>query len=213
LLYLISHELDHLYTFYNPFNLSQLAFERIETAISHLKVTLSERLWSDNVRIAWSVTPSLACHLYFRFPYDSVLKEIQRLVKSQPERVLHIPSASSFLANEANIVNDSIELNNLLIWSRQSAINVLAYFTKGPKGVCYSNPIIAQFACKNMMTSKPETLLTYIPQLVQALRSDDYGYVREVIYWLAEHSQLLAHQLIWNLTTNVYRDQDAKIKG
>ena len=62
------------------------------------------------------------------------------------------------------------------------------------------------------MTSKPETLLTYIPQLVQSLRFDDFGYVREVIFWLAKHSQLLAHQLIWNLTTNVFRDQDSKFR-
>ena len=213
MLYLISHELDHLYTFYNPFNHSHMSFDRIEVAISHLKVTLAERQWSENVRMAWSVTPALACHLFARFPYEPVLKEIQRLIKSQPERVLHIPQASIFLANETNIANDSTELNNLLIWSRQEvAINVLAYFARGPKGQFLSNTIMAQYACKNLMTSKPETLLSYIPQLVQALRADDYGYVREVIYWLAEHSQLLAHQLIWNMTTNVYRDQDAKIK-
>lgn len=62
------------------------------------------------------------------------------------------------------------------------------------------------------MTSKPETLFNYLAQLVQALRYDDFGFVREVIFWLAQHSQLLAHQLIWNLTTNVYRDQDSKQK-
>lgn len=190
-----------------------MTFDRIEVAISHLKVTLPERHWTDNVRIAWSVTPSLACHLYSRFPNDPIQRECQRLVKSQPERVLHIPAAASFLVTDANIANDSAELSNLLIWSRQAvAINVLSYFARSPKGHFLTNSILAQYACKNLMASKPETLLVYIPQLVQALRADDYGYVREVIYWLGEHSQLLAHQLIWNMTTNVYRDQDAKIK-
>lgn len=213
-MYLISHELDHLYTFHNPLNQSNLSFERIDVAISHLKVTLGERQWCENVRMAWSVTPALACYLFSRFPYEPVLREIQRLVKSQPERVLHLPAAANFLVTDANIANDSAELSHLLIWSRQAvAINVLAYFARSPKGHFLTNSILAQYACKNLMASKPETLLAYIPQLVQALRADDYGYVREVIYWLAEHSQLLAHQLIWNMTTNVYRDQDAKIKG
>lgn len=191
-----------------------MSFERIDVAISHLKVTLGERQWSENVRMAWSVTPSLACHLFARFPHEAVLREIQRLVKSQPERVLHIPAAANFLVTEQNMANDSAELSNLLVWSRQAvAINVLCYFARSPKGHFLTNPIVAQYACKNLMASKPETLLSYIPQLVQALRADDYGYVREVIYWLGEHSQLLAHQLIWNMTTNVYRDQDSKIKG
>lgn len=125
---------------------------------------------------------------------------------------MHISSACGYLANEQNILNDSIELNNLLIWAKVPAIIVLGYFGKGSRGQSLANPITAQFACKNLMTSKPEALLSYIPQLVQALRYDDFGYVREVIFWLAKHSQLLAHQLIWNLTTNVYKDQDAKIR-
>ena len=212
LLYLLSHELDHLYTFLNPFNSQNLSFERIEIAINHLKVALPEKTWIENIRVAWSVLPALVIYLPSRFPFDFIVKEVQRLVKSQPERVLHIPQASVYLANEQNISNDSIELNNLLIWSKCPAINVLSYFGKGTRGQSLANPITAQFACKNLMTSKPETLLNYIPQLVQALRYDDFGYVKEVIFWLANHSQLLAHQLIWNLTTNVYRDQDAKIK-
>lgn len=212
LLYLLSHELDHLYTFHNPFNTSNLAFDRIDTAIGHLKVALTDKQWIENVRVAWSVNPALAIFLQTRFPFDFVTKELQRLVKAQPERVVHIPWACQALANEQNILNDSIELNNLLIWSRVPAIIVLGYFGKGSRGQSLANPITAQFACKNLMTSKPETLLNYIPQLVQALRYDDFGYVREVIFWLAKHSQLLAHQLIWNLTTNVYKDQDAKVR-
>ena len=212
ILYLLSHELDHLYTFHNPFNLSNLSLDRIETATAHLKVALNEKQWIDNVKITWSVNPALSIFLLYRFPFEYNIKEVQRLVKSQSERVIHIPSACLLLANEQNIINDSIELNNLLIWSKCPAIIALNLFGKSSKGQSICNPITSQFACKNFMTSKPETLLNYIPQLVQALRYDDYGYVREVIFWLANHSQLLAHQLIWNLTTNVYKDQDAKIR-
>ena len=220
LLYLVSHELDHLYTFHNPFNTPSLSLDRIQTALGHLKVPekqekmaeKQEKQWAENVRCAWSVSPELAVFLASRFPYDAVVKEVQTLVKSHPERCMHIPEAATYLATEQNILNDSIELNNLLVWSKVPALVALNYFGKGARNQSLATPITAQFASKNLMTSKPETLLIYIAQLVQALRYDDFGYAREVIFWLARHSQLLAHQLIWNMTTNVYRDQDAKIK-
>lgn len=212
ILYLLSHELDHLYTFYNPFNLTNLSLERIETATAHLKVSLNEKQWIDNVKVTWSINPALSVFLPNRFPFEYNVKEIQRFVKSQPERVIHIPNACLYLANEQNLINDSIELNNLLIWSRCPPIITLSMFGKSLRGQSLANCLTSQFACKNLMTSKPETLLNYIPQLVQSVRYDDFGYIREVIFWLAKHSQLLAHQLIWNLTTNVYKDQDGKIR-
>ena len=56
-------------------------------------------------------------------------------------------------------------------------------------------------------------MLFYIPQLVQATRYDDLGYVKEFIKKISKESNLVAHQLIWNIQTNMFRSVEVGKKS
>ncbi|CAG9533242.1 unnamed protein product [Cercopithifilaria johnstoni] len=175
------------------------------------------KLLRENVKIAWQICPDLAVYMPSRqviFRSCSACQTaVQELLLDSPELVTDLPEALSLLLGEGRILEEKIEdlktLSHILTWAVCDPVMALSLL--GARQYP-THPITVQYAVRVLRSYPPDVLLLYIPQLVQALRHDTMGYVAELILWLAGRSQLLAHQLLWNMQANMYRDEDSKEK-
>ncbi|KAK4337193.1 hypothetical protein RND71_043292 [Anisodus tanguticus] len=168
--------------------------------------SFTERTWKETVKLAWEISPVLAVYLPCRFKTsDAVKNEVSRLVRVSPTLVSHLPEALQYLVTPDSILTEQPEIIHILNWSLVSPIQALSFFSRQYP----PHPVTAQYAIKVLSSYEPDVILFYIPQIVQAIRYDSMGYVTEFIKQTAKRSQLLAHQLIWNMKTNMFRDEES----
>ncbi|XP_046360282.2 phosphatidylinositol 4-kinase alpha-like isoform X1 [Haliotis rufescens] len=209
ILSLVSSTVDALITHHNPLELPEMKIPDEEKITAWRMSPFTEKQWRETARIAWDISPALAVFLPSRFRQsEALVKEVTRLVRTNPEAVCHIPDALSFLVTAQSVEADAPELTHMMTWGIVSPVLALSYFSR----LYPPHPLTAQFAVRVLRSHPSEALLFYIPQIVQALRYDPMGYMYEFIMWAAKTSQLLAHQLLWNMKTNMFMDEDSTIK-
>lgn len=207
ILELLAVEIDFLVTWYNPLALPEMQINpKSEEALAGWRARpIKFNVWKDYTQLAWSYNPALAVFLPQRITnVETIDDEVARLVLADPMAVAHIPEALKYLVTTKNLLADSSQLNYMLTWSKVEPIQALAYFSRQYP----THPLTAQYAVKTLGSYPAEAVLPYIPQLVQALRHDTMGYVTEFIKHISKRSQIVAHQLIWNMQTNMYMDED-----
>ncbi|CAF3354648.1 unnamed protein product [Rotaria socialis] len=210
LLTLLASEIERLETFHNPLGRADLQIDHnTQSTYTNWKVYdmngISNKAWREYGRVAWLISPDLAITLYYTIPKESLRNEIQYLVKSYPLLVRHIPEALCIFTATAE--NDrQCETSIILTWAPIDPVTALSYFASARLNQV-ANSYTIQFASRMLYTTKAEALILYIPQLVQAIRYDEMGFVRRLILALSGKSNLLAHQLIWNIRTNTFKTE------
>ncbi|KAF9550420.1 phosphatidylinositol-4- kinase [Mortierella hygrophila] len=167
----------------------------------------SEESWRNMVRFAWSISPSLAFQLMSRFKNNIIPSELGQLLAIDPFAAVNDSDAIQILLGEGTFRYSAAQLKYLLFWQPVPSITAISYF----QPAFHSNPMVLQYAMRSLEHSPVEVVFFYVPQIVQALRHDDLGYVEKYIMRAARVSQLFAHQIIWNMKANMFRDNKCEV--
>ncbi|XP_031331988.1 phosphatidylinositol 4-kinase alpha isoform X2 [Photinus pyralis] len=206
---LLAVEIEFLIVWYNPSSRAELMMPGTGNMAAWRAKTITDKQWQDYTRLAWDISPALAVYLPVRLKnLDPIINEVRHQVIQKPISVGHIPEALQYLATTDTILNDNPKLVHMLTWGKVSPIQALSYFSRQYP----PHPITAQYAIKALRSYPPDAVLLYIPQIVQALRHDTMGYLVEYIKYIAKISQVVAHQIIWNMKTNMYTDEEMQQK-
>ncbi|RUP48544.1 hypothetical protein BC936DRAFT_144422, partial [Jimgerdemannia flammicorona] len=168
------------------------------------KLLFTDDSWKDMVRNAWDISPLLAIRMASRFTQPVVQNELQKLISCHTADVLGIPEALVLLLGDRLARNTSLDLKYLPYWAAVPPITAASYFSPS-----YGNhPLLLQYAMRSLEYFPVDTVFFYVPQIVQALRHDELGYVERYIMEAGQSSQLFAHQIIWNMKANFFVDAD-----
>ena len=194
LLHLIHHEIGRLTVWITPLS--------IGTGNGVLKDTAFIPL----LRTAWAEDPKIAVQLAARYPQSQKLaSEIRAFILAEPEKAIDEPDALYLLLGSSLPSDVKTQLKYLLYWAPINPMAAVTYFMPA-----YGNhPFILQYGLRALESHSVEITFFYVPQIVQTLRYDSLGYVERYIVEAGAFSQLFAHQIIWNIKANAFKDEES----
>jgi phosphatidylinositol 4-kinase len=161
-------------------------------------------------------------HLVKRFQSQRLKTEVRWQILNFPHKVLDEPDALEILLGNqlpsdvsfqlkvrgSLITNYAANIDKyLLYWAPLNPITAVTLFMPA-----YGNhPFIIQYAMRALESHSVEVMFFYVYQIVQTLRYDVLGYVERYIIETAKLSQLFAHQIIWNIKANAYKDEKSEV--
>lgn len=164
---------------------------------------IANHISGDHISKAYKIDPQLAVNLAQRYKLKNLDELLQKLIFENPLPAIKYPDAVQYFIG----VNAGTAMPNhyLLFWEPLSPVDAITLFLP-PFG---HNPFVLQFTMRSLEFHDVNLTFFYVPQIVQSLRYDAKGYVKRFILETAHISQLFAHQIIWNMLANSYKDEDS----
>lgn len=190
-IHFLTDEVTHISVWLNP-----LKPPHVKTSKMGVSVSL------DTLKVAYGIDPILAINLQRRYNVKDGDSTLQRLITHNPLPAIWYPEAVQYYTGVDDVGQDPSYY--LLFWEPLSPIDAIRMFLP-PLG---SNSYVLQYTMRSIEYHDVNLTFFYVPQIVQCLRFDAKGYVERFIIETAKTSQLFAHQIIWNILANSYKDEE-----
>ncbi|TFK30200.1 atypical/PIKK/PI4K protein kinase [Coprinopsis marcescibilis] len=201
---LCEDEIHRLSVWSNPLNDT----ERSPDIVGSTEKTVLESSWPGIMRTVWQINPAVAVFCLERFRHATIRYELAKLLRSGAGSILDVPDALPLLLGDRLDPNMRRDIKHVLLWAPVTPVLAVTFFE--PR---YNNdPVLLQYANRVMAQHPVDLTFFFIPQVVQALRHDDLGYVARFIFETAKISQLFCHQIIWNMKANCFKDDAAEVE-
>lgn len=194
LLLFIDDELQILHSWINPLN------GTAPSAKPFSPVKLDESLLSE----CFVIDGKLAINLATRYEKNGILSS--NAAKVLRTNIIKDPFAVANIAHAIKYICDA-DVPAIVAWTPASPVESINKFLPPYN----RNSLILQYAMRSIESFDAHLTFFYVPQIVQGLRHDDLGYIRRYILDTANVSQLFAHQIIWNMSANSFKDEDSTI--
>ncbi|KAG6002139.1 hypothetical protein E4U21_003436 [Claviceps maximensis] len=187
--------------------ISPMGQQGLQLSAQNTSKTSIENALLPLVRTAWQQDPSIAIEMSTRFQLPRLHREVRQLLLSSPEKAIADPEALPLMFGGHLPDDVNSQLKYLLVWEPVNPLTAVTLFLPAYQ----DHPFIIQYAMRALESHSVDVTFFYVPQIVQTLRYDTLGYVERYIIETAQFSQLFAHQIIWNMKANMYKDDDAQV--
>lgn len=200
LAYLIESEISNLRYWNSP-----STFHDSQNKNNSSLKNLSNNRLKELFESAFLVSNRLSLKLIQRFPwiekkFESYVKILESKIYNSTIKYLTEPQALKYyvdyiIKNKLSDLNYEYLNKFLLLWKLPNLNFGLKYLSLEYKGF-YS---LHKFATRLLSKASKSTVIFYMPELIQSLRTDTNGIVEKFILDKSRYSPMIAHQFIWSL--------------
>lgn len=176
--------------------------------LSKIENDLGREPNTDLLQSAFDVDPKLAVTFFERYRFRKFEDALATLIVTNPSHFVGVPEALDFYLLSGETSRRKSSMHHIVYWCPVDPLKSINLFLPPWN----TNTFLLQYCVFSLEWHDVNVTFFYVPQITQCLRYDSTGYVERLILDTAKTNELFAHQIIWNMLANSYKDDEGIVE-